>query len=144
MSKEDITSRTQRLEDPFVAKLFERMKQENPEAARAVRPLKIHEGEMFEINVADLREACSKNPNHPKAKDFLRNVANFLPNQLVVVEKVDLEALLKGKNVVFYKDKSVIPASGSDPAGLHDVQRKALEDDPNIAGLSTSPVPFSK
>lgn len=131
-----------KLDDPFVAGLFEKMKQENPNAARAVRPMKIHEGEMFEISVADLREACSKNPNHPKAKDFLQNVAAFQPNQMVTVEKVDLEALLKDKQVVFYKGKSKIPKSGSDPESEQDVQRKALADDPNIAGLPTSPHPF--
>lgn len=135
-------------ENQFADEILSRLKSDNPQAAAKLGVIRVREGDMIEFTVAELLKICDQNPSHPKAID-LRAGCNPMgmalpPNQKVVVEKVDVEAILKNKAVVHYKEKSQLPSVGGAPAQVADVERKALADDPNIpAGAAVSDRPFN-
>lgn len=136
------------MSEQFAEEMLARIKSDNPKAAAKVGLLRVREGDMIELTVAEIIKICDQNPNHPKAIDLRSNCSPmgmpFPPNLKLVVEKVDVEAVLRNKNVVHYKERSTLPAVPGGPAQVADIERKALEDDPNIpAGSAVSPVPFN-
>ena len=128
--------------DPVIAELLSRL-QENEHTAGQVGVLHVREGQMIEVTVREISAAIKANPDHPKAKDMALGIRGLPANQKLTVEQVDLEAILKNKQVVYIKEMESLPQlPDEEQADVEQVQRKVLEDDPNVVGRVTSTEPF--
>lgn len=64
-----------------------------------LHPLSVRNNQTFKLTAGELLTACDTQPDHPNAVIFRKAVRNFPPTKDVVVERVDLEALLDDKEV---------------------------------------------
>lgn len=62
-------------------------------------PLVVKRDRLFELTVQELRDTCELNPDHPLASVKKKSVAGMPYNAKVVVDRVDIEAILENKEV---------------------------------------------
>jgi hypothetical protein len=108
--------------DPKIQAIVDRL---NARTSGTAKPMVVHENQMQELTVAELRTLCQANPNHQAAAIMLAAVAQHPAGEKVVVEKVQLDAIVQNKDVV---------ADESDP----EVKRKMI-DPAEVTGTTPDP-----
>jgi len=63
------------------------------------QPLPVKAAGMFKLTAGEVRKACERCPSHKHAPIFLKAVEQFPDAKEVMVERVDLEAMLDGLDV---------------------------------------------
>lgn len=61
--------------------------------------IQVEVGRYIAVTVADLRDACDANPRHPSARVFVRSLGDYPDGHKMLVDRVDLEALIKNRHV---------------------------------------------
>lgn len=85
----------------------------------------VKENQVFTVTARALLAACAKYPNHPHAKIY-QSVAQGLPSEEELnVDRVDLEALLSGKEVSVEIDQRMEFVDGQNQ--LVTTERKVLK-----------------
>jgi len=80
--------------------LQKRLKDEGTEDdGPKVHPLKVRDAKTFKLTAGELRKAIEANPEHPKSKAFTKAVRGIPAVKEIIIERVDLEALLDDKEV---------------------------------------------
>lgn len=97
---------------PEIQKIVDRINKGGPQA----RGFVVQENEMVEVNVNDLRQICTANPNHPSSVVFLKATTLHTSGHRITVEKVQIDAILQDKDV----------GVEIDGEGENEVQRKIL------------------
>jgi len=105
-------------------KLLEQLTQRMEGAGIQVQRMKIKESQVFCLTARELLAACDKFNSHPHAKLFRDASANLPPEQEVCVDKVDLEAMLRGKTVTIQHDQEISTEGGRQIATP--IERKIL------------------
>lgn len=83
-----------------------------PESSQALTTqMVVRSASLFNITVADLRKLCAKFPDNPKAVVFIAATKSHRPEDEVLVERLDLEALIKNVDTVFVNTKQNLETS---------------------------------
>ena len=70
------------------------------ESDAKVQPLKVRQAKLVKATAAELIAACEANPDHPVAAIYCKATYRMPPAKQIMVEAVDLEALLDNAEVV--------------------------------------------
>jgi hypothetical protein len=103
----------------------------NPEDQKA-SGMETHSERMVKVTVAELAEAIKKNPNHQVALSYKKGIQGFAPTHTLIVEAIDLKALLEDKEVIptrTTKDGRVIVKKVLAPKGTTDEPTSTLPDE---------------
>lgn len=103
-----------------VDKLKQRLKDAAEGRDRPVAAMKVKANAAFALTAGELRGACDQNPDHPHAAIFRKASRPFDDSHRLVVDRVDLEALLDDREVVTTEER--VPHGNTDVA----VQVKTL------------------
>ena len=87
----------------------------------------VRESATIGVKVSELRAIIQRNPDHPKSQTFRLATADHRGGDTVFVEKIDLEAIIRNRNVttVVSTEKHVNPESGVESSVP--VERKFLD-----------------
>src|SRR5262245_2876484 len=104
--------------DPEIKAIIDRI---NTKAQKA-QGLVIHEDEMVEISVGELRKICEANPNHLSSAIIFNGIRFHTPNMKVTVEKVQIDAITQNRGV-----RVDVTHETGDDGQIVPVERKSLE-----------------
>lgn len=90
---------------------------------KPIAPMVVRETPMISVTLDELRSACQANPDHPKARDFMDAIRKAPPGKDVLIERIDLQALLDNKDV-----QTKVTVEDGDADGRLKVARKVLVD----------------
>jgi len=76
-----------------------------------------HERVVVKVQAGDLREAAEANKSHPVAPPYLKATRRVPASYQLMVEAVDLRALLENRQVVLTEDKGIQRKSLGGPLG---------------------------
>lgn len=83
-----------------------------PDSAKVLTTqMVVRQASLFKINVADLRKLCAKFPDNPKSVTFMQSTKSHHVTDEVLVERMDLEALIKNADTYFILSKKDIETS---------------------------------
>jgi len=79
-------------------------------SGKPVQPLKVNRIPKFKLTVGELKQVAKQNLDHPNSKVFLSAVRGQTDDKEMVVDRVDIEALLDDRNVLI--ETRIEPVSG--------------------------------
>lgn len=121
--------------------LIERMKKPTAEANAESRDshVRIVKAEMFKLKAFELQAVLDKNPDHPASKAYAKAVKQLGKNDEVVVEKIDLEAMLQNKEVLVSSEYAETDVEGITVPARY--QNKRLGGDYKVEETTPSKTP---
>ena len=104
----------------------------------AAAPLTVYRTKKFRLTAGELLEACKSCPDqrHPLIAVFTRAVQNMRPQDDVVVDRIDMEALLDNKEVELVEELQ--PASDAAVAGGGSVRVRTKKLVPRKSSVSSA------
>lgn len=78
-----------------------------------VEPLVVSQARKIKITAGELRDAVRGNPDHPISKVYSKAVRGFPNNRQVVVDAVDLQAVLENGTVEVGEQVETLPDDGT-------------------------------
>lgn len=79
--------------------LKKRLAGETPAVPEETLPIRIRRSETFPMTAAEAVKLCDSNPNHPKAQVIRRAIFGMKPDKEVIVDRVDVVAILENTTV---------------------------------------------
>ena len=119
-----------------VDKLRDRINEAATSGPTKIQPMMVREAATFKLTAGELLAACKECPDHPNAAIFTKAAEGMPPNNSVVIERLDLEAMLNGQEVETYT--TVEPVEGTKEQAR--VVRKRLKGQPKAQGKPAKPV----
>lgn len=84
----------------LAASVLDRFNKKDEKPAQGNRHIKLNKAEMFPITCRELAAVIKKNPNHPSALAYTKAVQSNPMDEDLLIERVDLQALLDNREVV--------------------------------------------
>lgn len=118
-----------------VDKLRDRVNKASISGPTNIQPMMVRESATFKLTAGELLAACKECPDHPNVPIFVKAAETLPENYPVVIERLDLEAMLNGQEVETYTTLENIEGTKEKAR----VVRKRLKGTPKAQGKPVKP-----
>lgn len=127
------------------------LKEVAPIINRQTSAMKVREADMFSLTVGQLLALCDKYKEHPLSQTFKDGVAGQPATSTIVVERIDLLALIENKDIEFFTQMEELDIEGRPVVAPIERKRlvargqaKKVDVAPVVAGLRGSVSPLAE